>query len=140
MGPLLPVAAGIVQAAGQVLLAQRKPSSHLGDSWEFPGGKIEPWESPASCLRREFREELGVDVEVLEPFTFTYFEYATQRVLLLFYFCRIVAGTPSPADCQAVAWFPLEALRSLPMPAADRPIVEALLERTAAPRPSTPQG
>ena len=126
MKPLILVAAGIVVTDGKILLSQRKPDSHLANLWEFPGGKIETGESPAECLEREFREEMGVEIEVLEPFTFTYYDYEPYRVLLLFSLCRIISGTPSPLDCQTVDWFSPEALRALPMPPADAPIIEAL--------------
>ncbi|TLY30105.1 MAG: NUDIX domain-containing protein, partial [Nitrospirae bacterium] len=62
------VAAGLILHEGRYLIAQRKVGVHLGGLWEFPGGKCEPGESLEDCLRRELREELGIEITTLVPF------------------------------------------------------------------------
>jgi len=122
-GPTL-VAAAVILRESSVLLSRRPEGSHLAGSWEFPGGKVEPGESPEVAVAREVREELGLVVAGLEPFRFAYHEYPAATVLLLTYLCR-APGSPA-AGAVAWKWVPIPDLDPASMPEADRPIVETL--------------
>ena len=129
--PLLLVAAcALVDADGRVLVAQRPAGRSMAGLWEFPGGKLVPGETPEACLIRELREELGVDTETscLAPLTFASHRYETLHLLMPLYVCRVWRGEPKPCEGQALRWLRPRALRDLPMPAADLPLIPVLEE------------
>mgnify|MGYP001039794541 CR=1 FL=1 len=128
MKPLRVVAA-VLSSEGRILLTQRPPGKHLAGLWEFPGGKVEPDESDEAALRRELREELGVQSRVKGLVAEIVHDYPEKRVHLLLYDAEITAGRPEPKDASDLAWFMLEELRTLPMPDADAPLIEALAQR-----------
>jgi 8-oxo-dGTP diphosphatase len=120
------VAAGILIRGGRVILSQRPAGKHLAGLWEFPGGKMEPGESPEAALVREVREELGIEIAGFRPFRFSHHAYPEKTVLLLAYLCEI---DEDPLHASVVwRWQPIRDLRSADMPAADRSIVESLQE------------
>jgi 8-oxo-dGTP diphosphatase len=123
MSRLIRVAAAvIVRADGAVLLARRRQGKSHAGLWEFPGGKLEPGETPEACLARELREEFGVEAEVGE-------HVASGRagtIELLGYWARIVAGEPRLSDHDAIAWVVPRLLTSYAMPPADLPIAAAV--------------
>src|SRR5438132_14172490 len=94
------VAAGLVFRDGQLLITQRPRDDHLGDLWEFPGGKREPGETLEQCLRRELREELGIEIAVGELLDFVTHEYPEKTVHLKFYRCAWRRHEPRALDCQ----------------------------------------
>lgn len=126
------VAAALVAGDGRVLLAQRPQGKSLAGLWEFPGGKLEPGESPEAALRRELDEELGIAAEELAPFTFVSFAYPDFHLLMLLYWCRRWQGEPHGRDGQALRWEHPAAMAALPMPPADVPLVAALVAAIAA--------
>ncbi|TNF23958.1 MAG: (deoxy)nucleoside triphosphate pyrophosphohydrolase [Deltaproteobacteria bacterium] len=111
---------------GAVLIARRAPGRRLAGQWEFPGGKIEPGETPEACLARELDEELGVTVEVGAHVATSHHDDGQLAVELLAYECRLVAGELFPVDHDAVAWVRPERLLDYPLAVADIPIAEAL--------------
>ena len=120
------VTAGVMTNQGQVLIAQRKEDAARGLLWEFPGGKLREGEEPREALRRELREELGIEVEVGTIFEVVFHVYPEYPILLLAYRCRIERGRPQPLGCREVRWVPIKELVKLPMAQADVPIREAL--------------
>ena len=109
MNPRLLVVAGVILRNGdEIMLCQRRPEAHNGLKWEFPGGKLEPGESPEQALERELKEELSIEVEVGHIADAVYYRYPDRDVLLMFYMCRIVAGEPRTVDCNAIAWARIE--------------------------------
>jgi 8-oxo-dGTP diphosphatase len=100
------VAAAVLVENGRVLITQRKEGSHLGGTWEFPGGKVRPGEDPRAALRRELGEELGIDAtagEILDV-TFHVYPEADRAVLLLFFEAERMAGSPDPRALDVAAW------------------------------------
>jgi len=129
--PFVLVVAGVLLEQGRVLLTQRKPGTHLEGTWELPGGKIEPGEDPRDALRRELREEIGIEVEVLAPMEVTSFDYPEKSVLLLFFEVRRLPDSPPPQilDVADMMWAGRDELQTLKFPPADVAILAALRRR-----------
>ena len=123
------VVCALIERDGQVLMAQRPAHKHLGGKWEFPGGKIEPGETPEAALHRELHEELGCTVEILRPLAPHTHAYATVTVQLIPYVARLLPASPAPhtREHAALRWVPAAELLSLDLPAADLPIIEDYL-------------
>ncbi|GAK50426.1 NUDIX hydrolase [Candidatus Moduliflexus flocculans] len=117
------VTAAIIVDNGRILATQRHDHDATGGKWEFPGGKIEPGETPEACLRRELREELDVDAEIGELFMETTHAYPSKTVELLVYRAAIRAGTIVLHAHQAHRWMMIDELGQLDWLAADWPIV-----------------
>lgn len=124
--PLTVVAAVIRNSAGRILLARRPKDRHMGGLWEFPGGKVEPGESPEAALRRELREELAVEIEVGAFIDRAHHAEPGLEIDLLFFTARVVSGVPFPADGQRLAWVTPSDLASYPTPPADAELVARL--------------
>jgi 8-oxo-dGTP diphosphatase len=126
--PLAVVCVALVDAAGCVLLARRPAGKPMAGLWEFPGGKLQPGETPETALVRELEEELGIEVApaALAPLTFVSHAYETFHVLLLLYLCRRWRGDITAREGQGLAWVSAAGLEDYAMPAADRPLVAAL--------------
>lgn len=122
------VAAILRDAQGRMLLAQRGPRGDYPGAWEFPGGKVEPGEPPEVALRRELREELGIELGDSEPLIAVPQDYPHKRIVLDARVVRTYAGEPHGREGQALRWVDPAALRGLAMPPADRPLVAALNE------------
>lgn len=122
------VAAAMIDDVGRVLVQKRPAGKPLAGLWEFPGGKIEPGESPEAALVRELFEELGVDVsaEELMPFTFSTTVVDGVHLVLMLYVVRRWAGTVTPLAAEALDWCAISDLANLKMPPADVPLVERL--------------
>ncbi len=127
--PLVLVAAVVlVDADGRVLLAQRPEGKAMAGLWEFPGGKVDPGETPEAALIRELAEELGIDVTAscLAPFTFASHTYADFHLLMPLYVCRKWSGIPSAREGQRLRWVRPARLADYPMPPADKPLIAML--------------
>ena len=123
------VVAGVIRdPLGRVLLARRTEGRDLAGLWEFPGGKVEPDESPEAALVRELHEELGIEVRVGPPLIRVPQQYPDKRLVLDVREIHSYTGTPKGMDGQALAWAPPHLLGSYCMPPADCPVVAALLQ------------
>ncbi len=131
------VTAAIIQEDGKVLIAKRKKGWRFAGKWEFPGGKIEPNETPEQCLQRELREELGIETEIGEFFCSSTYAYAHATVQLLVYRAVHVSGEYTLHDHQEIRWVSPEYLRDYEFPEADELIIDKLIE-TAEKRDSLP--
>lgn len=129
---LLVVAAALFDPQGRILLAQRPEGKQLAGLWEFPGGKLEPGETPEAALVRELAEELSIAVNEssLEPLTFASFTYTDFHLLMPLYGCRSWSGSIRPREGQATAWVEKARLRDYPAPPADIPLFDWLALRT----------
>jgi mutator protein MutT len=121
----LAVVAAVIERDGRILITRRLPATHLGGSWEFPGGKPEPGESPEAALAREIREELGAEISVDEPIETVEWQYPDRRVRIAFYRCRI-RGEPRPLQGQEMAWVRPADLERYEFPAADATLIARL--------------
>jgi 8-oxo-dGTP diphosphatase len=125
---LIVVACALVDADGRVLLAQRPEGKALAGLWEFPGGKLEAGERPEPALIRELAEELGITVkeECLAPLTFASHAYPEFHLMMPLYVCRRWTGMVQSMEGQALKWVKPRAMRELPMPPADLPLIAHL--------------
>jgi 8-oxo-dGTP diphosphatase len=121
-------AVALIDADGRVLLAQRPPGKSMAGLWEFPGGKVEPSETPEAALIRELDEELGISTHAscLAPLTFASHAYPDFHLLMPLFACRRWQGTPVSREGQTLAWARVSELRDYPMPPADVPLVAVL--------------
>ncbi|MGV1683949.1 (deoxy)nucleoside triphosphate pyrophosphohydrolase [Sphingopyxis sp. NJF-3] len=126
------VAVALVDGDGRLLVQQRPEGKSMAGLWEFPGGKLEPGETPEAALVRELGEELAIDVETacLAPACFASDALGDRHLLLLLYVCRKWRGTPQAIHASALRWVRPVELHGLAMPPADKPLIgllEALL-------------
>ena len=128
MKVVLVSAVALLDKDNRVLLAQRPKGKSMEGLWEFPGGKIEPGESPEGALVRELHEELGIETwnSCLAPLTFASHSYDDFHLLMPLFACRKWNGIVSPREGQAIAWVHAEKLKDYPMPAADIPLIPIL--------------
>jgi 8-oxo-dGTP diphosphatase len=121
-------AVALIDADGRVLLAQRPEGKSLAGLWEFPGGKVDPGESPEAALIRELREELGIETKAscLAPLTFASHSYDDFHLLMPLFACRRWEGIATGREGQTLAWVRPEKLRDYPMPPADIPLIPIL--------------
>jgi len=128
MKTLLVSAVALIDRDGRVLLAQRPEGKSMAGLWEFPGGKVEPGETPEQALIRELQEELGIDtwVSCLAPLTFASHSYADFHLLMPLFACRKWEGIVQPREGQRLTWARKSELRDYPMPPADVPLIPIL--------------
>jgi 8-oxo-dGTP diphosphatase len=120
------MAGAIPDAVGRILVSRRPDHVHQGGLWEFPGGKLEPGETPEHGLARELAEELGIRVEASKPLIRVHHDYGDRHVLLDVHRVQRYSGAARGLEGQALAWLSPAAMDPDSFPAADRPIITAL--------------
>jgi 8-oxo-dGTP diphosphatase len=127
---VLVAAAALIDPDGRVLITRRPEGKSMAGLWEFPGGKIEPGETPETTLVRELKEELDIDTSAscLAPLTFASHRYPDFHLLMPLYICRKWQGIVRPTEGQATKWVWARDLRSYAMPPADLPLIAPLIE------------
>ena len=125
---ILVVAVALVDVDGRVLIAQRPEGKPMAGLWEFPGGKVDPGETPERALIRELQEEIGIDVteNCLAPFTFASHRYDAFHLLMPLYVCRVWDGMVVAREGQTLKWVRAPDLKDYPMPPADVPLIAML--------------
>ena len=128
---LLVVACALIDPDGRILVSQRPEGKHLAGLWEFPGGKIEPGESPEQALVRELWEELGVEPceTCLQAFSFVSYKYPDFHLLMPLYLCRQWDGIARAKEGQNIRWVYPNELPSLALVPADKDIAQELSDR-----------
>lgn len=120
------VVGAVIVKNGKILCAQRGPDKSLPLLWEFPGGKIEPGETPEVALQREIHEELKCEIAVGKQLEAVVHEYDFGVVHLTVYWCRLTAGKPVKTEHEHLKWLEPEELPKLDWAPADIPIIEKL--------------
>ena len=127
---VIPVVAAVIEEDGRFLVTCRPPGVHLAGMWEFPGGKVDSAEAHDAALRRELRDELGVDVTVGALVHQTTHAYPERTVVLFFYRC-VLRGVPHPQLGQEVRWVARQELPQLGFPPADAELIDRLVKSDA---------
>ncbi|MGF9943003.1 (deoxy)nucleoside triphosphate pyrophosphohydrolase [Priestia megaterium] len=120
------VVAAIIKEKDQLLIAQRHSKDPLAGKWEFPGGKLEPGETPEECLVREIREELRVEIEIRSFYDDNVYGSKDQAIHLLFYWAEVVNGEVTPVVHDDIKWINIKELARFDFAPADIPIVKRL--------------
>lgn len=128
--PLIQVAIGLIWRDGKLLIARRPEGEPLGGLWEFPGGKRRPGEGLEDCLRREIREEMGIEVRVLRAWDPIEYSYPEFDVVLYAFECQLDSGEPQAGDGRETAWVQPGDLSDFPFPPANKSLLAQL--RSAA--------
>lgn len=128
MKTVLVSAVALIDVDGRVLLAQRPEGRSMAGLWEFPGGKVEPGETPEAALIRELHEELAIDTwaSCLAPLTFASHGYDDFHLLMPLFACRKWQGIARPREGQVLKWVRVAELKDYPMPPADIPLIPIL--------------
>lgn len=133
---MIEVVCGVIgNSKGQFLACLRPTGKYLGGFWEFPGGKVDPGESPESALVRELREELGVEVQVGRSLTPVMWNYEKAVILLRPFVCTIIAGELQALEHERLLWCSSEDFGNLAWAAADEPILREIIA-SLLPRPN----
>ncbi|MGK0178963.1 MAG: A/G-specific adenine glycosylase [Nitrospinales bacterium] len=129
----LQVSAAVILKKGCVYIQKRRAKGLMGGLWEFPGGKRESGETETECLRREIKEELGVNIRIGEKLMTHRHSYTRFRVTLHVFQCQIYSGTLSPTACDDWKWVKPNELEQYPFPAANVKIIKLLNKNSKTP-------
>ncbi len=125
--PPIDVVAGVIRGDdGRFLITQRMADDTLGGYWEFPGGKVDPGEELRAALRRELREELGVETEIGAEIQRVVHAYPDRDVRVYFYEARIVSGEPAKLEVADLKWIRADQFAEYQFPEADLPLLDLL--------------
>ena len=122
------VTAAIIISDNKVLIAERAPGQNLAGKWEFPGGKIEPGETLQECLKREIREELEVDIDVMDLFGESIYAYQSGTIKLIAFWCQWISGDFKLSVHSRIEWVTRQQLELYDFAPADLPLVARLME------------
>jgi len=118
------VVCALVERDGLFLIARRPRDKSLGGLWEFPGGKVEPGETPRQALHRELMEEMRITVEIIAPLTPVEHTYPDFSLRLVPFRCTLSGGEPLLAEHDELAWISLGMVSRYRFPEADLPVLE----------------
>ncbi|MDD5174368.1 MAG: 8-oxo-dGTP diphosphatase MutT [Candidatus Omnitrophica bacterium] len=120
------VTAAVIEKGGRILIAQRRRGRTLGGRWEFPGGKIEPGETPETCLKRELKEEFDIESEIGQFIIASRFRYCLVPIELLAYRVKHLSGEFKVNEHEEIRWVSPSELGSYDFMPADHSIVKIL--------------
>ncbi|MFO7978483.1 MAG: (deoxy)nucleoside triphosphate pyrophosphohydrolase [Bacteroidales bacterium] len=132
MSLLLRVACAIIIEQGKVFAARRGSTQKQPFKWEFPGGKIEPGETPLQGLLRELSEELGMQPQVLDQLPSFFHQYEDFHIELIPFVCRVSTTRHIAVEHDQTGWFSKQQLPLLQWTAADVPLMEYVVSQVLA--------
>ncbi|NTU96751.1 MAG: (deoxy)nucleoside triphosphate pyrophosphohydrolase [Chlorobiaceae bacterium] len=121
------VVCAIIERGGLFLVAQRPEGKTMASLWEFPGGKVQENEPEETALQRELREELGVNVTIMQRLTPRFHAYPDFSLTLIPFRCLLSEGEPRALEHTALRWISPDDLPSCSFPAADLPVLDEYL-------------
>ncbi|GAB1488323.1 8-oxo-dGTP diphosphatase MutT [Opitutaceae bacterium] len=123
--PIIPVVCALIERGDRVLIARRPAHKHLGNKWEFPGGKVEPGETAAAAILREIREELGCTIAITRPIPPFVHDYGTVVIEMIPFVVRLTpdSGEPAVTEHSELAWARLDELTRYDLAPADLPAI-----------------
>jgi 8-oxo-dGTP diphosphatase len=129
--PPIPVVCALIERSGRVLIARRPAHKHLGLKWEFPGGKVEPGETPEAAILREIEEELRCGIEIAYPLPPFVFDYGTVVIEMIPFVVHLAATSPEPAvtEHSELAWAAIDELSRYDLAPADLPVIASYRAR-----------
>lgn len=119
----------ITSKQGKILIDRRREQGEMGGLWEFPGGKIEPGETVAECIKREIKEELDLEISVGDRLTTITHDYKTFKVTLYVHDCEYVSGIPRALECEEILWVEPSQINQYKFPQANLQIINLLQQR-----------
>ena len=122
------VVAAVIRDGNKIFATQRGYGEYK-DGWEFPGGKIEPGETPQQALVREIREELDTDILVGDYLTTIEYDYLTFHLSMQCFWCRIVDGIPVLKEHEAARWLDVDHIDGVDWLPADQTIIELIKDK-----------
>jgi len=125
--PLL-VTAAVISDGEKILITKRPDDKRHPGLWEFPGGKVDPGESPEEALCREIREELDAEIQVLNIFEVVFHRYEWGPVLVLAYSCRLLTSAIRNLGVTEHRWLYPSELPEFSILPADQPIIDRLID------------
>ena len=126
LNKIIHVVAAAIEKDGEIFCAQRPENKSLGGLWEFPGGKLEPGETPEKALIREIQEELNSTIEILSYINEASYDYDFGTVVMKTFHAKLVSGNLDLLEHQDSAWLEPNRLKTLNWAPVDRPAVELL--------------
>jgi 8-oxo-dGTP diphosphatase len=126
MDPLI-VTAAVIRRGRDILITRRKENASHPLLWEFPGGKLEVYEDPRDCIRREIKEELGIEVEAGEVVDVVYYRYPELPVLVIAYSCKWISGSIQNLHVSEHRWERPDQLHHYDFLPADKPLIDKLV-------------
>ncbi len=132
--PHFHIGAGVIWNKDKILISQRPLKGLLGGLWEFPGGKQEKGESIAETVKREIKEELGINVQVGKKLLSIDHAYSHFKITLHVHDCRYVSGTVQALGVRAWRWVKPPQLKTFAFPAANQPVIRLLTDKVRSAR------
>jgi mutator protein MutT len=122
-------AAAVIERNGKILIGRRRTNDPLKGTWEFPGGKVKPGESPETCIIRELHEELGMDINVNGLLHTLSYDYEHVCVTLFFYRAEVLSEGYTCREYDELRWVPAAELDRYEFPAANREVISLISVR-----------
>lgn len=124
--PVLPCGVALIRRGREFLIAQRKEQDTFGSFWEFPGGGKDDGETFEECVRREIKEELGIDIAVEKKYMEIRRVHRERVIWLNFFLCTHLSGEPQPLECQKLVWADVDELKNFKFPPANQEVITRL--------------
>ncbi len=124
--PVFPCGVALIRRGREFLITQRKEKDSFGSFWEFPGGGKDEGETFEECVRREIKEEVGIDIAVGKKYMEIRRAHGRKMIWLNFFLCSHIGGEPQPIECQKLVWADVDTLKNYKFPPANQRVIARL--------------